>query len=249
LIKLWLLRSITGILLLVTGLIFTAPAELMLRLIPENSGLNLQGVSGRFLSGEVIQVNYAGKSIQQLSWSLSLPSLLTGKLGSDISISDPAFSGDLFLEKGFANTLSVSDINATQTVSVLPEYWKPLKLLYPEGQVDWIDVSLSVDEQSFQDASGNLQWKNASLSINKNLITLGTINVEVSDEEGKLLLTISDKGSQLDVQGKLRIGVDKRYELQLSLSENLPANIKNPVLMVARPDGKGRLAINTKGRL
>ncbi len=248
-IKIWLLRIVGGILLLITGLIFTAPAELMVRLIPENAGLKLQGVSGRLLSGEALQVNYAGKSLQQLAWDVSLPSLITGKLGSTISINDPAFSGKLFLEKGFSNTLSVSDVNASQMVTALIEYYRPLKLLYPEGKLDWMDVSLSMDDKTVHQASGNIKWKDASLSINNNLLTLGIINIEVTDEDGDLLLTITDQNSQLDVRGNLRLGVDKSYHLQLSLSEELPSNIKNTVLMVARPDGNGRLLMNTKGRL
>ncbi len=248
-IKIWLLRIVGGILLLITGLIFTAPAELMVRLIPENAGLKLQGVSGRFLSGEVLQVNYAGKALQQLAWDVSLPSLITGKLGSTISINDPAFSGKLFLEKGFSNTLSVSDVNASQMVTALIEYYRPLKLLYPEGKLDWADVSLSMDDKTVHQASGNIKWKDATLLVNNNLLALGTINIEVSDEEGDLLLTITDQNSKLDVRGTLRLGVDKRYHLLLSLSDELHSNIKNAVLMVARPDGKGRLQMNTKGRL
>jgi len=249
LIKIWLLRILGSILLLVTGLIFTAPAKLMVRLIPENAGLNLQGVSGRFLSGEVLHVYYAGKSLQQLAWDVSLPSLITGKLGSTISINDPAFNGELFLEKGFSNTLSISDVNASQMVTALIEYYRPLKLLYPEGTLDWTDVSLSMDDKTVHQASGNIKWKDATLLVNNNLLTLGTINIEVSDEDGDLLLTITDQNSQLDVRGKLRLGVDKRYHLLLNLSDELPSNIKNVVLMVARPDGKGRLRMNTKGRL
>ncbi len=248
-IKIWLQRILVGILLLAAGIIFTAPAELMVRLIPENAGLNLQGVNGRFLSGEALQVNYAGKSLQQLTWDVSLLSLITGKLGSTISINDPAFSGELFLEKGFSSTLSVSKVNASQMVNAVVEYFRPLKLLYPEGKLDWTDVSLSMDDKTVHQASGNIKWKDASLSINNNLLSLGIINIEVSDEEGDLLLTITDQNSQLDIRGKLHLGVDKSYHLQLSLSEELPSNIKNTVLVVAKPDGKGRLLMNTKGRL
>lgn len=248
-IKKWILRILASILLLAIGLIFTAPAEFMVRLLPAKAGLNLQGVSGRLLSGEVLQVNYAGESLQQLTWDLSLTSLLTGKLGSDISVNDPTFRGSLYLEKGFTETVSVSEINATQLVSTLTEYYKPLKLLYPEGRLDWEDVSLSMDEKTIHQASGNIRWKDATLTINNNLLALGTINIEISDKEGDLLLTITDENSPLDVRGKLQLGLDRRYDLQLSLSDNLPANIKNPVLMVARPDGNGRLQLNTKGSL
>ncbi|MCP4123113.1 MAG: type II secretion system protein N, partial [Bacteroidetes bacterium] len=117
------------------------------------------------------------------------------------------------------------------------------------GTLDWTDVSLSMDDKTVHQASGNIKWKDASLSINNNLLTLGIINIEVSDEEGDLLLTITDQNSKLDVRGTLRLGVDKRYHLLLSLTDELPSNIKNAVLMVARPDGKGRLQMNTKGRL
>jgi len=235
--------------LLIVGLLFTAPADMMVRLTSGISGLQMYGVSGSFLSGEVEQVNYRGKSIKQLAWTVSLSSLITGKAGSHLQVDDPVFAGNVLIEQSVSNTLSLSDIKATQSVSALADYWPLLKLVYPEGELVWQDVSLSMDEKEFASAEGDINWNGASITANNRNFSLGTVNIKLDTDKGDLLLTISDQNSVLDLQGILRLSRDQQYQLKIDISEDLPTEIKNAVLMVARPDGNGRLVLNTKGRL
>ena len=54
--------------------------------------------------------------------------------------------------------------------------------------------------------------------------------------------------SLLDIQGTIRLSMDRKYHLKLNLSDNLPNNIKSAVMMMGRPDGKGRLTFSIPGR-
>ncbi len=247
--KKWLLRFIAGSVLLITGLLITAPADIMLQFTSGIAGLNLQGVRGNFLSGDIQQLSYRGLRLQQLSWTITPTSLLTGKLGSDIIITDPVFTGELSVEQNLNSTVFLSEINGTQSVSDLASYWQMLKFISPQGELDWQKVSLSLDEKQFYDAEGDINWNQAALSYSNKNISLGTINIKLDTEENNLLLHISDQDSVLELQGTVRLGRDMKYQLKIDMSENLPADIKSAVQMIARPNGKGRLVLSSTGQL
>jgi len=249
LFKKWFLRIIIGIFLLIAGLFITAPADILVKQISSIDGLKLQGVTGSLLSGKIQQLYFNNISLKQLTWNLSLLSFLSGKAGSDFTITDPVFTGDLTIEQSISNITYLSDINATQSVPVLAEFWRTLKFVKPQGKLDWNDAAVSLDESKFYDADGEIVWNNASISSGNNIISLGTIYIILETEDDDLLLHISDGDSVLDVQGTLRLGRDLKYQLNIDMSENLPTDINNAVRMVARPNEQGRLAISSSGQL
>ncbi|MCP3673791.1 MAG: type II secretion system protein N [Gammaproteobacteria bacterium] len=248
-----ILRFIVGLGFFIVALIITAPASIIEGLVIKNiPSINVQGTSGGLWSGQFLKVAHRKVALKELKWSLSLMSLFTGNVGVDLSINDPLFNGELTLEKGFSKT-SLSDINAQQSVTVLASHWLPIQLLSPVGSLAWKDVSISISDKDtisvFNDAEGAIEWQNASLNINGETVSLGTVFLQLSTDNDDLLITLSDNNSVLDIQGTLRFSMNRTYLLELSLSDDLPANIKSAVQMIARPDDNGRLTFSIPGRL
>lgn len=250
LLKKWILRIVAGLLLLLVALFITAPANLLeSQLTSKVTGLQTQGVSGGFWSGQFQQVYYQGIALKQLSWNISILSLLSGKIGADITINDSLFQGALSIEKGLSETVKLSKVNAHQSVVELAKYLPALRQLHPQGELVWEDVSLSFTGKNFDLASGVIQWQNAALNIQGDRLSLGTIFLTLNTDKGDILINIHDQQSELDIKGVLRFNGDRQYQFQVNLSEQLPANISSAVRLMTRPDGKGRLTFSFSGKL
>lgn len=252
-LKKWILRFIAGLGFFIVALLITAPASIIESLLVKNiTSVSVQGTSGGLWSGQFQKVAHRKIALKQLKWNLSLTSLFTGNIGADLSVNDPLFNGELTLEKGFSK-VSLSDINAQQSVSALARHWLPFQLLAPEGKLIWKDVSISISSTDttsvFNEAVGSIEWQNASLNINGTTVSLGTVFFQLSTDNEDLLITVSDNNSVLDIQGTLRFSMNRKYHLELSLSDDLPVNLKNAIQMMARPDGNGRLTFSLPGRI
>lgn len=247
-LKKWLLRTVIGLLIIIVTLAVTAPARVLeSQLISQIPNLNVLSSSGRLWSGQFQQVVYQQQSIKHLAWNLSFFSLLKAAIGAQLTIDDPVFKGSLFVEQGISGTTSISEINAEQSLAELAKRYRPLQIIGPIGQLDWKDVALSWDDQVFNDAEGVIQWQNARLIVNGQQIMLGSINMTLEVENNDLLLQISSD-AELDLVGSIRVKRNRRYQLTLSLKEQLPQNIYNAVRFMARPNGKGQLEFSRQGQ-
>ena len=247
-----ILGSLAGLGFFIVALLVTAPASIIENLLITNApSIQVQGTSGGFWSGQFQKISHRNIALNKITWDLSLFSLFTGKIGTDLSVDDPLFNGQLTLEKSLSS-VTISNVNAQQSVTLLASYWLPIKFLSPVGKLVWSDVLVSlsdtVAESTFTEAAGSIEWQNASLNINGETISLGTVVLQLSTDNGDLLLTVSDNNSRLNIRGTLRFSMDRKYHIQLSINDDLPTNIKNAVQMMARPDGNGRLTFSIPGR-
>lgn len=251
--KKWILRFIAGLGFFIVALLITAPASIVENLLSNNvPSVSVQGTSGSLWSGQFQKITHRKISLKQLEWNISLTSLLIGNIGVDLSANDPLFKGELTLEKGFSQT-SLSNINAQQSINALAGYSPPIQLFKPTGTLLWKDVSIAISDANekpvFNEASSSIEWQNASLNINGMVASLGTVFLQLSIDNDDLLITISDNNSVFDIQGTLRFSMNRAYRLELSIRDDLPANIKSAAQMMARPDGNGRLTFSISGQL
>ncbi|MFT5450644.1 MAG: hypothetical protein ACI9N9_000121 [Enterobacterales bacterium] len=247
-LKKWSLRLFLGLIALIIIGLFTAPAQLLeSQLTSQIPGLKTTTVTGRLVSGEFKQLQYKKTTLNQVTWDLSLLSLLSANIGADISIDDPLFKGQLFIQQGVSGSTSISAVNATQSLVEVAKNYSPLRLLSPKGVLEWQAIALSFDNQAFEQADGEILWKNAQIAFNGNPFTLGTIKLSPSIENGELLLQLSSD-SQLDLEGIIKVNRNRTYQLSTSIKEELPTNIFNAVRYFARPNGNGRLEMTMSGR-
>jgi hypothetical protein len=247
LLKIWSLRLSFGLLAVIVIGLLTAPAQLLENLLTSQvSGLKTTAATGRFVSGEFKQLQYQNTTVNQVTWDLSLLSLLTANIGAELSIDDALFKGQLFIEQSISGGTSVSDVNATQSLVEIANNYRPLRLLRPKGALEWKAIALSFNSQSFEQAEGEILWKNAQIEFNGNPYSLGTMTLSPSVENGELLLQISSD-STFDLEGVIKVNRNRTYKLNASIKENLPANVFNAVRYFARPNGNGRLEMIMSG--
>lgn len=251
-LKKWSLRILAGLIVFIIALLINAPARLLENQLTSSvPGLVMNGTRGTLFSGQSESIAYDGKSLSRLSWNISASALLTGNLATELSADDPLFKGNLFLEKGLSDGLTVSAVSGQTSIAELVRLWPSLALFKPAGNLLWNDTGLTVTSQSFADAEGDMSWNNATLSVNGSLLQLGRIHFKPVIEGDELLINLSSD-SVLDLKGVLRISRDHRYLLEASLTDNLPDNIRNPIKMMARnrmdEAGNGRLVLKIPGR-
>ena len=247
-LKTWSLRLSLGLMALIIIGLFTAPAQLLEnQLTSQVSGLKTTAATGRFVSGGFEQIQYQNTTVNQITWNLSLLSLLTANIGADININDPLFNGQLFIQQGVSGSTSISDVNATQSLVALAKNYSPLRLLRPKGFLEWKAIALAFDSQSFEQTEGEILWQNAQIDFNSSPFSLGTIKLTPSIENGELLLQLSSD-SILELNGVISVNRNRTYKFSASIKEQLPANILNAVRYFARPNGNGRLEMTMSGR-
>jgi len=247
-LKKWGLRSIIGLLLLMLVVILTAPASLMKsQLTSQLPGTQFSAVSGKFLSGNFQQIRYQGVELKNLSWDVSLLSLFLADLKTNLTIDDTLFTGSLSIQRSLSGVISLTDIEARQSISELSHYSPPINALTPTGEIIWQDVNLSVDAETFSDASGEIQLNNLSINLGGQQFSLGSVKALPSIEQDDLVLTLSGD-TVLEIQGTVRISRNRNYQLNISVTEQLPEQLYTALRYMARPDETGRLALNFSGR-
>ena len=122
-----------------------------------------------------------------------------------------------------------------------------MKLLRPKGALEWKAFALSFDNQSFEQAEGEILLQNAQIEFNGKPFILGTIKLSPSVENGELFLHISSDAN-LELEGVIKVNRNRTYKLSASIKEDLPANIFNAVRFFARPNGNGRLEMTISRR-
>ena len=247
-LKKWTLRIVLGLLVLMAAIFATAPASLMKnQLMSRIPTLQINGADGYFRAGTFQLMSYRNKVVKQLSWNLSFVSLLSAKIGMQLSLNDALFKGGLFFELGNEGNIYVSNIQGTQSVDSLLSIWPVMKMFKPSGKIIWDDVNVDAQRQTIKQLSGNIQWNNAALNVYGENFNIGTVDIQLGmDKEDVLLHLSSDE--ILELTGTLRIKPDRKYVLQGSLSENMPVNIKNALAIMLKPEAQGRLSFNIPGK-
>ena len=240
-------RALIALIFLSVALLLTAPAQVVERqLSSQIPGVSTEGTEGRLWSGKFARVSYQQLSVHQVGWSLSAGSLLTAKAGATITIDDVLFKGSLFVQQSLGGTSNLSDINGRQSLDALSDVLPILRFIKPSGDAIWQDVSLSFDASNYHTASGTVTWPDAILTANGQSYVLGEMMIELSAEDGKLILSLSSD-QQLDLSGSIALDRKQHYDLEVSVREDLPENLYNAIRMMARPDGAGRLTFNRSG--
>ncbi len=244
--------------LFLIGLVFTAPARLLLsQLNLENQGLYLQGVDGKWFQGrsDVFQISTPHYDIQlhDFEWELKFSHLLKGQLGAD-------------LKAQFAGRPLTAEVLASPDGQVTVNHFK--------GAVSFSDISSLVsadvpiqglahtDDLSFRLIQG---WPNTlegvvrlnNVSVVSPIITLvlGNMDLKLSDIENarppSALAQIIDYQGQYGLQGQFELDQAGSYALALSSKpdDTLDPLIARQMQMFFGSPLNGRFSFEYSGRL
>ena len=92
-------------------------------------------------------------------------------------------------------------------------------------------------------------WQNAVVGYPNSVLELGDIHFTIErTETGRALLTITENPGMLDLKGKLEVGFDKQYQLNVSTQSDVPPNIKQWLTQLGKTEND-RILIQWNGRL
>ena len=241
---------VLGALALFAGiLVASAPASLLETEVKKRvPGLELYGVDGSVWEGTLSQLSHPRQNFGSLSWSLSPTALVAGAIQAELRLDDPLFTGSLELEHPFSSGgLSLSNVQGKQEMFAVREQLRGIGFYKPEGELLWQDVNLSLEGKRVTLASGLIEWQNASFDFFGELIELGEFDFTLEEDAGDLLIFIDNNGP-LDIQGEMRLMLDRNFILKLDLSDEMPEKLRQAVQYMVRPGEPGRLTVSLNGR-
>ena len=117
-------------------LVHTAPASLITRYMPENSGVQIGHISGTLWNGKLTEVDYRNQfQLQKLTWKMDWLAVFTLKLKADFKFTNgrKVMTGVGAVTYGLSG-IKISDVNVNmQAVALLPYLRLPVPI-DPSGE-------------------------------------------------------------------------------------------------------------------
>ena len=243
--KKWLIMLLPVLLLLV---ILALPARLVWnltasQLAPEvSSQFFLQGISGRWWSGQAASLTWLGRHRGELHWRLVAPLTFAVQLTHPQQrLQAQLGPGDVSVAQ---RSITLRHVEASMEAANLPELWPQIRL---QGllQAKLGQVKLQFNQQLL--LQGEINWTAARLA-GATALDLGNIKVALQPEQKHTVVDINNRDSKdLQMRGSGSLYAD-RYALLLRLRPDIGRDELNQQLAwlgQRQPDGSYQL--NLKG--
>ena len=165
------------IVILISCLIWTAPAWLMAKLAntASNETIILENTSGRFLKGNATAINYRRdrntiQRFENISWHWVPTQLLKGNLAFRIIITDRQITADGIMGAGFTGH-AINEFHANISAESIGNLFPEASTLSPRGDLDIKIPSLKINPFKIEEPA-SIHWKNAGVTIS-NVSPLG----------------------------------------------------------------------------
>ena len=222
-------------------LLLTLPARTALSLIPASNNFSIAGASGSIWSGHAASIQVNRQTLMDVNWGINPIWLLTGKLGGSVSVNDPGVTINGGWKVGLGNTLYLDDMQirlpAKKVVPLLP-----MKGVALEGdfRIDIEHLSFN-QQQGPQDVDATLYWLKSAASIAGPIVKLGNFTLTAkSQEDGRIELLVKPGKNKLDAQGSAIVTWPNSIALDISVTENVPDQLKSTVAFLKKADNNRR---------
>lgn len=215
------------------------------------SGLQLQGLSGTVSAGRVAQISVKGQAVvRDLGWTLQAWRLLLGRAslhlngGSDGTLVD----GTLYVVPSGTLTLSEFQI-ATALRSALAAAGQAN--LPVEGQLVADISTLKLREGWPTRAEGLITVRGLGWKLGREPVLLGDYEALIENETAGIKATVRTLAGSLEVSGEARASDDRSYELHLQMrpKAEAPPLVINLVRNLGQPDNQGWYHLRRRGQL
>ncbi|WP_144392272.1 type II secretion system protein N [Pleionea sediminis] len=230
-----------SVLLFLIFLIATVPARTVVNLLPESLPVKASGISGSLWSGSAASLQINRQGISNVEWSLNPIWLFTGKIGGSISMDDDNVSADGGWKVGFDETLYLSNMNVKLPADKLSGYL-PMQGMRLSG-----DFRLEINNLSFnevegpKDVSANIYWMKGAASIAGPIIDLGDFTLAAeSKDDSKIEIVVKPSKNVLDAQGSAVVNWPEDVALDISVTENVPEQLKSTIAFLKKSDNNRR---------
>lgn len=249
-----------GLLAYVVSVVFLFPAAPVVEKIkPQIQPVQLVGVSGKLLNGQIADVKYADDllpvELQNVGWKLAPGALLKGGAGANISFEGYGGGGNGQVRKQWNGDIHVSDVTFNADSKEL-EVLLPGPVAEFTGKIDGQINSVKLVDQLLHSFQGNLTWNDAVIVTRlygpELTANLGKLDINVNPENNAAhLVTIKSAGGELDLDGTVNMAASGDYQTNIVLtpSPNAPQELVQTLQRFARPDAAGRFRIQHQGNV
>ncbi|MCG6200090.1 type II secretion system protein N [Psychromonas antarctica] len=237
------------------SLLITLPANKVTGFIPARSGIQIASVSGSIWQGRANQLTYKRKyHLQQVDWQIDWSALLNLHLKLNIEFTNGAhaMSGKGAVLFGISG-VSVENLTVDSSAAELLAYLKlPLPVPVEATGNLLLEIKSATQGQPYcQLLDGDISWQDAEVNSDLGNIDLGTVDIDLSCEDGQLAASLQQQSGQLKSTIKMLLKEGGAYQLQGSLkdSDKLEPSIKQALSWLGRTTSSGETQLNYKGRL
>lgn len=235
------------------SLVLTAPASLITRFIPDNTGLQIGNISGSLWNGKLAQLDYRNQfQLQRLTWKFDWLALLTLKAKADVKFSNSrnAMTGAGSIAYGLSG-ISVSNTNIDfDATALLPYLQLPIAVI-PSGKFSLIIENASQGTPYCGELEGYIVWHEAKVDTAMGSIDFATPSMDFSCSEGRVVALLKQHSEQLTTNAKIQLMQDARYQLKGSIigREGLEPSILQALSWIGPKNSAGEIALNFAGKL
>jgi len=229
-------------------LIYSAPASLVSDPIKDvKIPVTLSGFQGRLVSGQVEQLQYQNLVYEQLSWQLNPLSLISGTASGSIQLEDrkARLKADLVLQD--QRVWQIDNLNGQVQLAPIADTLAIFKLFQIAGYIEFEEIFLAQNMDAFSNASGDLHWQDARISVNNLEFELGTVDAVLSTDGTELFIDFNATQG-LTPQGRLALTTKGDYKIQFSIDPNSLNNQSKWLAQMGKTNPDGRVAYSMNGR-
>ncbi len=229
------------------------PANLLTKVMPADSPVQLNGLSGTLWQGAITQLQFQQWTLQNVRWQLKPMALFKGQLAAQIQ-ANPVEGGLLDGDCGvnFSAQVNCSPLNVKDyPASAFSPYVQRFMIPDLKGTVQTNLTQLNWDGKQAL-ANGHVQWQNAGLAIDPQTFGNYTAIFSVAANNAQQIQISAAPDANYPLDGSVVLQADGQYTTNLTLKPAASANPMATTLLTgmlggAQPDGS--FLIKKQGKL
>ena len=237
---------IAGVLIFFGVLLATFPARVAYNWFAP-AELRLSGIAGSVWNGSAAEAHAGGAYVQNVTWSFSAASLLTGKLGFDTTSNPASGKMQTRIAVGAGGDLYFSGLSGNL----------PLDLLHPALQQNGIRGDLALEFDSVVISNGVPVAADGSMTISDFFVPdlsasrLGDYRTEFQTTDDAVVGSVADVSGVLDVAGTITLNPDRSYVFigLVAPTPMTPPSVVNQLRYLGSPNERGQHEFRFEGQL
>ncbi|WP_448250128.1 type II secretion system protein N [Thalassotalea agariperforans] len=242
-----LLYFVVFIVVYLTFLVATVPAQFVLGQVTLPKNVNISGVSGTIWQSQFKQISHDKIQLNKVRADLSAWSLLSLTPTVDINFGDPMQHGpvgELTLIV-LDNELRVEDAKISLAANDIIKNANLAIDVDAKGYVDIELAALQLGKPMCHEVQGNINWPKGKVNAFNEDITLGTLKARLGCEQGALTLTVDEKNDLgLSYTAYMRQVGKVTGNGYLTPGDKFPEKIKPALGFLGKPDNQGRYRLS-----
>lgn len=230
------------------------PASLLVKALPANLPLRLQGVGGTLWQGYATQLSWQQISLKNVAWDIRLLPLLKGNLATQFS-AQPVAGGTLEGVCSFSLTgklhckpLTITDLPAT----ALTPYVQRLMVPPLSGQFQANALDLHWDQHSLPRISGSVEWREAGVQMLPQRYGTYSATLVSGENDSQQINLASAAEAAFTLNGTVSVEADGRYQSQINLKPGSSIDDGTKQFLsnfIVQPQPDGTYRIQEQGQL